>query len=99
MMDRHASVPYDDCDPDDLPPGINAPARREQPANWNVEFDCPQEQVDAMFGYLEDLRQSGVTNMFGAGPYVAEEFDIDKATARKVVAAWMKTGEEKRAEA
>lgn len=39
--------------------------------------------------YLDALRKSGVTNMFGAAPYLMARFGMDKATARKVLAAWM----------
>lgn len=40
--------------------------------------------------YLENLRRSGVTNMFGAAPYLAEEFDLDMAEAKKILVEWMK---------
>ena len=39
--------------------------------------------------YLEELRRSGVTNMFGATPYLAEEFGLDKNEARKILGDWM----------
>ena len=39
--------------------------------------------------YLEALRRSGVTNMFGAAPYLQEEFGLEKAEARKILADWM----------
>lgn len=39
--------------------------------------------------YLNELRRSGVTNMYGAAPYVENEFDMDKQTARKYVVDWM----------
>lgn len=39
--------------------------------------------------YLEDLRRSGETNMYGATPYLMEEFDLSKAEARKILADWM----------
>jgi hypothetical protein len=42
-----------------------------------------------MFDFLDHLRQSGVTNMFGAGPYLQEQFDIDRHQAREVVLDWM----------
>ncbi len=42
-----------------------------------------------MFDYLNDLRNSGVCNMFGASPYLKEEFDISTTQARQVVALWM----------
>jgi hypothetical protein len=39
--------------------------------------------------YLNVLRDSGVTNMFGAAPYVQEEFGLDRAEARRVLTLWM----------
>ena len=48
------------------------------------------EQLESCFEYLEELRQSGDTNMFGASPYVEEEFDFTKQLAGKVLSAWMK---------
>jgi hypothetical protein len=44
--------------------------------------------------YLEDLRDSGVTNMFGAPRYLMEEFGLSKADAIKITAEWMKTFDE-----
>lgn len=41
------------------------------------------------FEYLNRLRESGVTNMFGAAPYVADEFGLSMAEARKVLSEWM----------
>lgn len=40
--------------------------------------------------YLEELRRSGATNMYGAAPYLADEFDLDPYTARLILADWMK---------
>jgi hypothetical protein len=42
------------------------------------------------FDYLTDLRESGDTNMFGAGQYLVEQFGIDKKLARQVLTEWMK---------
>ena len=42
--------------------------------------------------YLEDLRRSGVTNMFGAVPYLMEAFEdegMTKSEAHKILADWM----------
>ena len=44
-----------------------------------------------MFEYLNTLRESGVTNMFGAGQYLEQAFDIDRKEARDVLTEWMKT--------
>lgn len=53
------------------------------------------EQLDAkikeeVYGYLNDLRESGVTNMFGAGSYLQDEFEMDSKTARVWLSQWMK---------
>ena len=48
---------------------------------------------DTMFTYLEGLRQSGVTNMFGAGPYLEREFGLDRNEAKEVVLNWMRSYE------
>ena len=49
------------------------------------------ETREEMFDYLEILRRSGATNMFGAAPYLAEEFDINQADAKQVVVEWVLT--------
>ncbi len=43
-----------------------------------------------VFDYLDTLRESGVTNMFGAGPYIEAEFGVDKKEARRLLLEWMK---------
>ncbi len=40
--------------------------------------------------YLEQLRRSGETNMYGAAPYLACEFGLDSRDAREILADWMK---------
>jgi len=47
------------------------------------------EDRETMYEYLEELRDSGVTNMFGAAPYLAERFDMPKRDAREVLSDWM----------
>jgi hypothetical protein len=46
------------------------------------------------FRYLEKLRQSGETNMYGATPYLQMEFGLEKQEAREVLSFWMKHYEE-----
>jgi len=41
-------------------------------------------------GFLNVLRRSGVTNMFGAAPFVEDEFSIDKREARRILQLWMR---------
>jgi hypothetical protein len=47
-----------------------------------------QEQVNV---FLDDLRESGAINMFGAAPYVADAFGVSKYEARDLVINWMET--------
>jgi hypothetical protein len=43
------------------------------------------------FEYLNVLRKSGVTNMFGAAPYLQREFGLSKHEARDVLKQWMES--------
>lgn len=40
--------------------------------------------------YLEALRRSGITNMWGAAPYLQEEFDLSYEEAVKILGDWIK---------
>lgn len=48
------------------------------------------------FDYLENLRQSGETNMYGAAPYLQREFPELRrvADAKAVLLAWFRSFEE-----
>ena len=51
--------------------------------------------MDKYFTYLEKLRDSGETNMFGAMPYLMDEFpELDKKSAGDILTAWMRSFEE-----
>ena len=39
--------------------------------------------------YLEWLRRSGQTNMYGAVPYLMEEFWLNEEEAKKILVNWM----------
>jgi hypothetical protein len=42
--------------------------------------------------FLDDLRESGVTNMFGARPILMEEFpELTPAEAQAILLEWMRT--------
>jgi len=43
------------------------------------------------FSFLDDLRESGRINMYGAPSYLQEVFGLEKYEARDIVAAWMKS--------
>jgi len=55
--------------------------------NKKEEEFITQEHLD----YLDTLRESGVTNMYGSTSYIMEEFDIPKNEASKILSYWMKT--------
>ena len=46
--------------------------------------------------YLDMLRDSGVDNMFGAAPYLQDQFDLTRKEARGVLADWMMNYSERR---
>jgi hypothetical protein len=48
------------------------------------------EQEREIMEYLNVLRATGVTNMFGAGSYITGEFGINEREARRVLTLWMK---------
>ena len=49
------------------------------------------EKLDQEYkDFLDELRESGETNMFGATPYLQEEFGLTKQEARAILQQWMK---------
>lgn len=54
--------------------------------SW-IKGDTLTEQE--YFDYLERLRQTGTTNMFGAGPYLKQQFGITRKEATEVIGKWM----------
>ena len=46
------------------------------------------------FLYLNRLRESGDTNMFGAAPYLQDEFNLDRREARTILTEWMSWADE-----
>ena len=45
---------------------------------------------DEIHNFLIDLRDSGVTNMFGASPYLMEEFGMTRYEAKDALLEWMR---------
>ena len=60
---------------------------------------CPcgePDQQDDIFSYLDRLRESGDTNMFGAVPYLMARYhNMSKKSAKKALADWMRSKEAK----
>jgi len=53
--------------------------------------NATQEQLE----YLDQLRETGRINMFGARPYLQAEFTLDQDTASRVLSEWMRTFSER----
>lgn len=52
----------------------------------------PQQLTEEHLTYLDGLRESGITNMFGARPYLMEAFpDLKKNEAATILQYWMHT--------
>ena len=56
----------------------------------------PEFCTDDMLEYLDDLRESGQTNMFGAGKWIRGEFpNLSRKQAKQVVLYWMNSFEDR----
>jgi hypothetical protein len=54
------------------------------------------ENLEEMLYFLDDLRESGITNMFGGAAFVHENFDVTRQQSCDVLVYWMKTFGERR---
>ena len=63
--------------------------------NKTADASCKVLRPDivdiAHLEYLDDLRESGVTNMFGAPQYLREVFDLNRKDSNDIVSYWMKS--------
>jgi len=53
-----------------------------------------KEEWYEYYVYLEELRQSGETNMFGASPYLQAEYGLNPKEARRVLGNWIENYDE-----
>ena len=63
-----------------FPPKIIFSKKRKKGSIMNNEY----------YEYLDDLRESGVVNMFGAGAYLEHQFGLSRYEAKDILIAWMK---------
>jgi hypothetical protein len=52
------------------------------------------EELARYFVFLDELRESGEVNMFGAGLYLAADFSLSRHDASDILSKWMKTFDE-----
>ena len=56
----------------------------------------PLKLLQEHLEFLDDLRESGITNMYGAGTYLQEEYPLlNKDEAGSIIHYWMKTFKER----
>ena len=56
-----------------------------------TDLEHPNDEM--YFEYLESLRDSGKTNMWGAVPFLAMEFEISEEEAGEILVRWIKSFE------
>lgn len=54
-----------------------------------TDINITEEQREEYYVYLDGLRESGVTNMFGASPYLEKKFKLKYNVANTVLTDWM----------
>jgi hypothetical protein len=69
-------------------------------AHWMKTFSerhsgSDSQATDEHLEYLDALRESGVTNMFDAVPYLMKKFGLPSEEASRILAHWMKTFSER----
>ena len=57
----------------------------------------PDYTEEDVFVFLDAVRESGVTNMFGASPYIRDEFGCTRYEANRLLTKWMETYSERNA--
>ena len=63
----------------------------ENRAEVDVIFRHPREELVKHFRFLDELRESGAVNMFGAPPVLAEAFGLSDADAKAIWSRWAST--------
>ncbi len=63
-----------------------------------MNAEAKENLKQEVFEYLDHLREKGITNMFGATPYVQNEFALERKEARELLGEWMATFSERHPE-
>lgn len=71
--------------------GTTEPDKVEQLEKMYLVLEASGLSWQEIMEYLDELRESGVTNMFGAAPYIQQEFDVPTKYARALLVYWMST--------
>jgi len=59
-------------------------------------IEQPNSVEESHLTYLDNLRESGATNMYGAGAYLQKAFDeLNRVEVHEILAYWMDSFEER----
>ncbi len=56
---------------------------------------CTEGELQEYLQYLDELRVSGLVNMYGAAQWLEDAFDIQRSTSKPVLLYWMETFSER----
>ena len=59
------------------------------------KLERPGQVTDEHLEYLDELRESGATNMFSAGGFVIAQFGVSQKEAQDIVLYWMESFDER----
>ena len=54
-------------------------------------MERPANVTDEHLVYLDELRESGVTNMYGAGAYLVRDFGVKRNESHEILGYWMES--------
>ena len=57
----------------------------------NAAYTAARHLEETMYRFLDELKEIGAVNMFGARPYLQEEFELTMPEATKTLGRWMRT--------
>jgi hypothetical protein len=78
---------------------ILIPQGRNKRFRKTSQIGRPEFVKDEHLEYLDELRESGVTNMFGARPYLIQAFpELTQQEASKILSYWMESFSERHPE-
>ena len=61
-----------------------------------MKVERPKIVTDGHLDFLDVIRESGVTNMYGAVPYIIEEYPkLKESQAKEILVYWMKSFSER----
>jgi hypothetical protein len=60
-----------------------------------IEQTTNEPNERKVFEYLDALRESGATNMYGATPYIQKRFGTTRYEAQRLLTQWMETYSER----